>query len=84
MRDLIRAAIQYACEAVIYACSRVLEHLAAERPMLDDPLPDTMPGTIDDFSGYRFGLQLTADDYADLGQRLDRITEAERSAWRQS
>ena len=32
----------------------------------------------------RFCLQLTADDFTELGDALNRITEAERDAWRQS
>lgn len=40
MRDLIRAAAQFACEVTIYAAERILEYLAARRPMHDDPLPE--------------------------------------------
>lgn len=40
MRDLIRSAFQLGCEVTIYVLERVLEALAAERPMHDEPLPE--------------------------------------------
>jgi hypothetical protein len=40
MRDLMRAVVQFACEVTIYASERILETLAAERPLHDEPLPD--------------------------------------------
>lgn len=40
MRDLVSAAMRFACEVTIYAAERILEALDAQRPMHDDPLPD--------------------------------------------
>lgn len=40
MRDLVRAVTQFACEVTIYVAERIIEALATERPMMDDPLPE--------------------------------------------
>lgn len=40
MPNLARAILQFSCEAAIYTCQRILDHLAARRPNMDDPLPD--------------------------------------------
>lgn len=40
MRDLARTVAQFACEVTIYAAERILEALAAQRPLHDEPLPD--------------------------------------------
>jgi hypothetical protein len=40
MTELLRAAVYFACEVNIYISRRILESLAAERPMHDEPLPD--------------------------------------------
>lgn len=69
MRDLTRATIQFACEVTIYACERILEHLAAERPNMDDPLPDghtdVIAETLDDcplhMPGHAIPLRLPED-----------------------
>lgn len=42
MSDLARAVLQFACEATIYTCERILETLEARRPDHGDPLPGRM------------------------------------------
>jgi hypothetical protein len=75
MRELLRAAVQFACEVNIYATERILEALAAERPMLDDPLPAGYTLDDDDFHGFSFGydmapfMEQTRDDIREMAKQ---------------
>lgn len=62
MRDLTRAILRFTAELAILTAERILEHLDAERPLHDEPLPGhALPPDDTSFTGY----SLSGDGCAD-------------------
>lgn len=75
MKPLARALIRFACEATIYASQSILEALDAQRPMLDDPLPD------DPWQQAQYHLADYLEQHRDDIRRLAEQTDTPTLVW---